>query len=255
MLKGKTALVTGSTSGIGLGIAKALADQGANIIINGFGPPDAIEAERVALEKRGVTARYNGADLSKQEAIEAMFAEVGPVDILVNNAGVQFVAPIVDFPADKWNLIINLNLSATFHATKAVLPHMIANKWGRIINVASAHGLRASPFKGAYVAAKHGVIGFTKVTGIETAEQGITCNAICPGYVDTPLVRGQIAGQAKAHNMSEEQVIHDVILAKQPNRAFVTVEQLAATAVFLCSPAADTITGTAISVDGGWTAE
>lgn len=255
MLTGKTALVTGSTSGIGLGIARALSAQGANIILNGFGAPEQIDAARASLEANGTTARYHGADLSQGPAITQMFAEVGPVDILVNNAGIQHVAPIASFPDDRWDLLMRVNLSAVFFATKLVLPHMQAQQWGRIINIASAHGLRASPFKSAYVAAKHGVIGLTKVTALEMAEQGVTCNAICPGYVDTPLVRGQIADQAKLRDMSEQQVIREVILAKQPTKAFVKVEELAALTVFLCSNAADSITGAALSVDGGWTAE
>src|SRR5438270_627712 len=225
MFKGSTALVTGSTSGIGLGVAAATAAKGVNIVLNGFGNTGEIENLRAKLAADyGVTVRYDGADLSKQDAIEAMMgkllAEFGCVDILVNNAGIQFVAPIDEFPVDKWNAILALNLTASFHTIRLALPAMKAKKWGRILNVASAHALVASPFKSAYVAAKHGVLGLTKTVALEVAQQGITCNAICPGYVKTPLVEAQIADQAKARGISEEAVMRDVILAAQPTRRF-----------------------------------
>jgi 3-hydroxybutyrate dehydrogenase len=258
-LKGKTAIVTGSTSGIGLGIAEAFAGSGAGIVLNGFG--DAVEIERTRSDiaaKHNVRVTYSGADMSKPPAIAGMVKDAikdhGKVDILVNNAGIQFVAPIDEFPEAKWDAILAINLSSAFHATKAVLPGMKERKWGRIINVASAHGLVASAFKSAYVAAKHGVVGLTKVTAMETAELGITCNAICPGYVWTPLVQKQIPEQAKAHNMSEEEVIKKVLLVNQPNKKFATVEEMGALAVFLCSDGAASMTGTALPVDGGWTA-
>ncbi|HUZ74633.1 MAG TPA: 3-hydroxybutyrate dehydrogenase [Stellaceae bacterium] len=258
-LAGKAAIVTGSTSGIGLGIAQALAQAGADIMLNGFG--DAGEIERIRAElaaEHKVKAVYDGADMSKPDAIAAMVANAaktfGKVDIVVNNAGIQFVAPIDEFPVARWDAIIAINLSSAFHTTRAALPGMKQRKWGRIINIASAHGLIASPFKSAYVAAKHGMVGFTKVTALEGAELGITCNAICPGYVWTPLVEGQLDGQAKAHNMTREQVIHDVLLAEQPNKRFATVEEMGALAAFLCSDGAASITGAALPVDGGWTA-
>ena len=258
-LAGKAAIVTGSTSGIGLGIAQALAQAGADIMLNGFG--DAKEIERIREElaaEAKVKVVYDGADMSKPDAIAAMVTNAtkafGKVDIVVNNAGIQYVAPIDEFPVAKWDAIIAINLSSAFHTTRAVLPGMKARKWGRIVNIASAHGLVASPFKSAYVAAKHGMVGLTKVTALEVAELGITCNAICPGYVWTPLVEGQLDEQAKAHNMTREQVIHDVLLAQQPNKRFATVEEMGALATFLCSEAAASITGTALPVDGGWTA-
>jgi 3-hydroxybutyrate dehydrogenase len=259
MLKGKVAIVTGSTSGIGLGIAEAFAGAGASVVLNGFGDAAEIEATRSGVASRhGVKATYSGADMSKPAAIAGMVADAirdhGKVDILVNNAGIQFVAPIDEFPEAKWDAILAINLSSAFHATKAVLPGMKQRKWGRIINVASAHGLVASAFKSAYVAAKHGVVGLTKVTAMETAEDGITCNAICPGYVWTPLVQKQIPEQAKAHGMSEEEVVRKVLLANQPNKRFATVEEMGALAVFLCSQGAASMTGTALPVDGGWTA-
>jgi 3-hydroxybutyrate dehydrogenase len=258
-LAGKSAIVTGSTSGIGLGIALALAQAGADIMLNGFGDAKEIEKIRADLaEEHKVKCVYDGADMSKPDAIAAMVANAaktfGKVDIVVNNAGIQFVAPIEEFPTAKWDAIIAINLSSAFHSTKAVLPGMKSRKWGRIINIASAHGLVASPFKSAYVAAKHGMLGLTKTTALEVAELGITCNAICPGYVWTPLVESQLDGQAKAHNMTREQVIHDVLLAQQPNKRFATVEEMGALAAFLCSDAAASITGTAMPVDGGWTA-
>jgi 3-hydroxybutyrate dehydrogenase len=258
-LAGKSAIVTGSTSGIGLGIAQALAQAGAEIMLNGFGDPleiEKIRAELAAESKAKIV--YDGADMSKPESIAAMCANAakifGKIDIVVNNAGIQFVAPIDEFPVARWDAIIAINLSSAFHTTRAVLPGMKQRKWGRIVNIASAHGLVGSPFKSAYVAAKHGMVGFTKVTALEVAELGITCNAICPGYVWTPLVEKQIPEQAKAHNMTNEQVIHDVLLASQPNRKFATVEEMGALAAFLCSDAAASITGTALPVDGGWTA-
>jgi 3-hydroxybutyrate dehydrogenase len=258
-LAGRAAIVTGSTSGIGLGIAEALARQGASILINGFGDPDEIERLRARLAaEHGVRALFDGADMSKPEAIARMAAraadELGPVDILVNNAGIQHVSPIESFPPEKWDAVIAIDLSSAFHTTRAVLAGMKARKWGRIINVASAHGLIASPFKAAYVAAKHGLVGLTKVTALEGAESNITCNAICPGYVWTPLVEKQIDDQAKAHGISREAVIRDVLLAQQPNKRFATVEEIGALTAFLCSEAATSITGTALPVDGGWTA-
>lgn len=258
-LSGKTALVTGSTSGIGLAYAKALAAEGANVIINGFGDAAAIEAERVGLEQAsGAGARYSGHDLTKVDQIEAMMAEAadafGGVDILINNAGMQHVAPVEEFPLDKWDLILALNLTAAFHTTRLALPHMKATKWGRIIQTASAHSLVASPFKSAYVTAKHGLAGFTKTVALEVATFGITANCISPGYVWTPLVENQIPDTMKARGLTREQVINDVLLAGQPTKQFVTAEQVAAMALFLCGDAASQITGANLSVDGGWTA-
>ena len=258
-LKGKTALVTGSTSGIGLGIAKAFAAAGARLIINGFGDADAIEAERAGLEAlSGEKAAYDGADLTKHEAIAEMFAradaDFGGVDILVNNAGTQFVSPIEDFPVEKWDLILALNLSSAFHTIRHAVPGMRKKKWGRIIGTASAHSLVASPFKSAYVAAKHGLAGLTKTVALEVAEAGITANCISPGYVWTPLVENQIPDTMKARGMTREQVINDVLLAGQPTKQFVTVEQVAALATFLTRDEAANITGANLSVDGGWTA-
>jgi len=260
MFRGKTALITGSTSGIGLGIARQLASQGANIILNGFGDAAQIESTRAQIaEQYGVAVRYDGADLSKQDQIEAMMAkalaEFGCIDILVNNAGIQFVAPIDEFPVEKWNAIVNLNLSATFHAVRLALPAMKAKGWGRIINIASAHALVASPFKGAYVAAKHGIAGLTKTVALEVAEQGITMNAVCPGYVWTPLVEKQIPDTAKARGITEQQVIDDVLLKAQPTKKFVTIEQVAGLTAFLASDIAASITGAIIPIDGGWTAQ
>jgi len=254
-LAGKTAVITGSTSGIGLGIAGALAGAGANVVLNSFTdrPEDHALAARLATD-HGVSVRYLAADMSDPDATRALIARAGVCDILVNNAGIQHVAAIEDFPADRWAMILAVNLSSAFHATAAALPGMKARGWGRIINVASAHGLTASPFKSAYVAAKHGIVGLTKVAALEVAGQGITANAICPGYVLTPLVEAQIPGQMAAHDLSRDAVISQVMLARQPSRQFVTVEQIGGTAVFLCSAAADQITGTTISVDGGWTA-
>jgi 3-hydroxybutyrate dehydrogenase len=258
-LRGRTALVTGSTSGIGLGIARAFAGAGANVVINGFGVETEIEKLRAGLaEEFGVEVMFSNADMSKAEPIAAMIARVantlGPVDVLVNNAGIQHVAPLESFPPEKWDAGLAINLTAAFHTTRAVIGSMKARKWGRIINVASAHALVASPFKSAYVAAKHGIVGLTKVTALEAAESGVTCNAICPGYVWTPLVEKQIEDQAKAHNISRQDVIRDVLLAQQPNKRFATVQEIGALALFLCSEAALSITGAALPVDGGWTA-
>ncbi|HEY0314083.1 MAG TPA: 3-hydroxybutyrate dehydrogenase [Allosphingosinicella sp.] len=257
-LKGKTALVTGSTSGIGLAIARALAGKGANVVLNGFGDPDEIERTRAALEQAGGQALYSAADLTKSEAIEAMMAEAaeefGGVDILVNNAGTQHVAPVDEFPPEKWDLIIALNLSAVFHTTRLALPHMKAKGWGRVINTASAHSLVASPNKAPYVASKHGVAGFTKAAALETAQAGVTVNCISPGYVWTSLVENQIPDTMKARGLTREQVMNDVLLAAQPTKKFVTVDQVAALALFLCRDEASAITGANLSMDGGWTA-
>jgi 3-hydroxybutyrate dehydrogenase len=258
-LAGKAAIVTGSTSGIGLGIARALAEAGADIVLNGFGPEAEIERARAAIEEEhAVDVVYSPADMSKPDSIAAMIElarrRSGGVDILVNNAGIQHVAPLESFPVEKWEQILAINLSSAFHTTRLVLPAMRERGWGRIINVASAHALIASPFKSAYVAAKHGVLGLTRVTALETAEDGITCNAICPGYVYTPLVEAQIDGQAKAHGLPRERVIREVLLAQQPNKRFATVEEMGAVALFLASDAAASITGAALPVDGGWTA-
>ncbi len=259
-LRGKTALVTGSTSGIGLAIAKGLAAAGANIMLNGMGDAAAIEAERAGLEKEfGVKALFNGADLTKADQIAGLIKEIddklGGVDILVNNAGIQHVSPIEDFPPEKWDAIIGLNLTASFHTTRLTFAAMKAKKWGRIVNIASAHALVASEFKSAYVAAKHGLLGFTKTIALEGAQFGITANAICPGYVHTPLVDKQIPDTMKARGMTEEQVIKDVILAAQPTKQFVTVEDITALAVFLCSDAGKSINGAPLSIDGGWVAQ
>lgn len=258
-LHGKTALVTGSTSGIGLGIAKALAAEGANLVINGFGDAAAIEAERAALEQiSGGKAIYDAADLTKVDAITEMFAradaDMGGVDILVNNAGTQFVSPVEDFPVEKWDMILALNLTSAFHTIRHAVPGMRKKGWGRIIGTASAHSLVASPYKSAYVAAKHGLAGLTKAVALEVASAGITVNCISPGYVWTPLVEGQIPDTMKARGMTREQVINDVLLAGQPTKQFVTVEQVAAMALFLTRDEAANITGANLSVDGGWTA-
>lgn len=260
MLKGKTALVTGSTSGIGQAIATRMAKEGANVVINGFGDADEIEAYRASLEADyGVKALYLGTDLTKVDAIEDMFKQVkntfGGIDVLVNNAGVQHVSPVEEFPVEKWNLIIALNLSASFHTIRLAMPMMKEAGWGRIINTASAHALVASPYKAAYVAAKHGIAGLTKVVALEGAEHGVRCNAICPGYVLTPLVEGQIADTAKTRGITEEEVKKDVMLKAQPTKEFVTVEQVAGMAVFLCSDDANQINGTLLSMDGGWCAQ
>ena len=257
MLKGKSAIVTGSSRGIGLGIARALAAQGANVMLNGFGDADQIETLRFTLAREtGVKVAYSGADMSQPEAIRAMAdaarSEFGQVDIIVNNAGIQHVAPVEDFPEEKWNAILAINLSSAFHLIRAVVPEMKERRWGRIVNVASAHGLTASPFKSAYVAAKHGMIGLSKTVALEVAEFGITCNTVCPGYVKTPLVEKQIADQAKAHGISPENVVRDVLLSHQARKEFVQVEELAALTVFLCSDAAASMTATALAMDGGW---
>jgi 3-hydroxybutyrate dehydrogenase len=259
MLKGKVAVVTGSTSGIGLGIAEGLAAEGADVVLNGFGDAAEIERIRAGLaDRHRVRVLYSAADMSKTADIEAMIQltrrELGRLDVLVNNAGIQHVAPIDEFPLDKLEAIIDINLNAAFKAIHFGLPLMKANGWGRIVNITSAHAHVASPFKSAYVAAKHGLLGLTKAVALEVAEQGITCNAVSPGYVLTPLVQKQIPDTAKARGISEEAVIRDVLLAAQPTRQFVTTEQIAATTLFLCSDAAASITGTSISVDGGWTA-
>jgi 3-hydroxybutyrate dehydrogenase len=254
-LQGKTAVVTGSNSGIGLGVARALAGAGANVVLNSFTdrPEDHALAAALAAEF-GVEARYVMADLSKAEDARGLIEAAGACDILVNNAGIQHVAPVDEFPVDKWNAIIAINLSSAFHTSAIALPMMRKAGWGRIVNIASAHGLTASPFKSAYIAAKHGVVGLTKTVALETAEEAITCNAICPGYVLTPLVEAQIPDQMKVHGMDRETVIREVMLTRQPSKQFATVEQLGGTTVFLCSEAAAQITGTTISVDGGWTA-
>jgi 3-hydroxybutyrate dehydrogenase len=260
MLKGKSALVTGSTSGIGLGYARALAAEGANVTINGFGDAAAIEKERSGIEKDfGVKAVYSAADMTKPAEIADMIKTAeqtfGALDILINNAGIQYVAPIEEFPIEKWDQIIAINLSAAFHAMRAAVPGMKARKWGRIISTASAHSLVASPFKSAYVTAKHGLAGLTKTVALETATFGVTVNCISPGYVWTPLVEKQIPDTAKARGMTEEQVKRDVILAAQPTKEFITVEEVASLAIYLCSDAAKAITGANLSIDGGWTAE
>lgn len=254
-LTGKTAIITGSNSGIGLGVARELARAGADVVLNSF--TDSAEDHALAASlaaEFGVAARYIRADMSKGADCRALVAQAGRCDILVNNAGIQHVAPVDEFPVEKWDAIIAINLSSAFHTTAAALPLMRAAGWGRVVNIASAHGLTASPFKSAYIAAKHGVVGLTKTVALETAEEPITCNAICPGYVLTPLVEAQIPDQMKVHGMDRETVIREVMLTRQPSRQFATVEQLGGTTVFLCSDAAAQITGTTISVDGGWTA-
>ncbi len=260
MLAEKSALITGSTSGIGLAIARALAGAGCNIVLNGFGNVDEIESLRRGIEEEySVRAQYSAADMTKPAEIKIMvenaIATFGGVDILVNNAGIQHVAPIDEFPVEKWDAIIAIDLSSAFHTTRAVLPVMKAKRWGRIINIASAHGLVASPFKSAYVAAKHGIVGLTKVIALEVAEQGITCNAICPGYVQTPLVEGQIEDTAKARGISREAVMRDVLLAAQPTKQFVQPGHIGSLVVYLASDAAASITGSALTIDGGWTAQ
>ena len=260
MTQGKNAIITGSTSGIGLGIAEAMAAAGMNVMLNGFGDAEEIEAIRSRLaESNGVKVAYNGADMTKPEEIEALVQEterdLGQVDVVVNNAGIQNVQPIEEFPVAKWDAILAINLSSAFHTIRLTLGGMKERGWGRVINIASAHGLVASPFKSAYVAAKHGMLGLTKTVALEVAEQGVTVNAICPGYVLTPLVKNQIPDTAKARGITEEEVIKDVMLGNQPTKQFVTTEQLGGLAVFLCSDAAASITGTALPMDGGWTAQ
>jgi 3-hydroxybutyrate dehydrogenase len=260
MLRGKRAIVTGSTSGIGQGIAAALAAEGCDIVLNGFGDPPVIERLRAGLaERHGVRAYYIAADMAKPADIRALVngaaERLGGVDILVNNAGIQHVAPIVDFPEERWDAVIAINLSAAFHATKAALPLMAKQAWGRVINIASAHGLVASGEKAAYVSAKHGLVGLTKVTAIETANHGVTCNAICPGWVLTPLVAQQIEGRARAQGITVERAREDLVREKQPMLDYTTPEKIGALAVFLCGEAASTITGAALSIDGGWVAQ
>lgn len=254
-LFGKRAVVTGSNSGIGLGVAEALAAAGVEVVLNSF--TDRPEDHALARDlgaKHGVTVRYIAADMSKGAECRALIERAGGCDILVNNAGIQYVSPIEDFPVEKWDAILAVNLSSAFHTTAAALPGMKARGWGRIVNIASAHGLTASPYKSAYIAAKHGIVGLSKTTALEVAGQGITCNAICPGYVLTPLVEAQIPEQMKVHGMDRETVIREVMLLRQPSRQFATVEQIGGTTVYLCSAAADQVTGTTISIDGGWTA-
>ncbi|WP_372340482.1 3-hydroxybutyrate dehydrogenase [Parvularcula sp. IMCC14364] len=259
MLQGKNAIITGSTSGIGLGFAQGLAAQGANIVMNGFGDADEIEKNRLQLEQHGVKAIYNGADMTKPAEIAALVSEAketfGSIDILVNNAGIQKVSPIDEFPDDKWDAIIAINLSSAFHTIKHSVPIMKSQGSGRIINLASVHGLVASPFKSAYVAAKHGIIGLTKTVALEVAEYGITCNAICPGYVETPLVAGQITDTAKARGMTEEEVKNNVMLKAQPTKRFITYDQLNGLIVYLCSEAGAGANGASINIDGGWVAQ
>ncbi|HLG82051.1 MAG TPA: 3-hydroxybutyrate dehydrogenase [Bradyrhizobium sp.] len=260
MLKGKVAIVTGSTSGIGLGIAKELAGLGADLVLNGFGDAGEIEAIRGGIEREhGVRVVYDGADMSKEQAVRGLIAKTiekfGRLDILVNNAGIQFTAPIEDFPAAKWNAILDINLSAAFHGIAAAVPQMKKQRWGRIVNIASTHGLVASTHKAAYVAAKHGLVGLTKVVGLETAGSGVTCNTVCPGWVQTPLVEKQICDIAARKHISQKEAAEEILAEKQPSLDFVSPSQLGGTVAFLCSAAADQITGTAISVDGGWTAQ
>ena len=260
MPQGRTAIVTGSTSGIGLGFAEAFAGAGMNVMLNGFGDAAEIEAIRAGLANRhGVTVCYHGADMTKPDEIASLVerteTEIGPVDVLVNNAGIQHVSPVEEFPCDKWDAILAINLSSAFHTIRLTLGGMKQRGWGRVINLASAHGLVASPYKSAYVAAKHGMLGLTKTVALEVAEHGVTVNAICPGYVLTPLVEKQIPDTAKARGLTVEQVKRDVLLGAQPTKRFVTTEQLGALAVFLCSDAAASITGAALPVDGGWTAQ
>jgi 3-hydroxybutyrate dehydrogenase len=255
----RSALVTGSTSGIGLAIASELAAGGYNLVLNGFGDPEPIETIRSQLAaQHGVDVLYDGADMSRPQAIEAMLqraaASWGGIDVLVNNAGIQHVAPVDEFPVEKWDAILAINLSAAFHTTRLALPHMKFNRWGRVVNIASAHALVASPFKSAYVAAKHGIAGFTKAVALEVAEAGITANAVCPGYVMTPLVEKQIPDTARARGLSEAEVVRDVLLAAQPTKRFVTTDEVARLVGFLCSDAAASITGTVMPIDGGWTA-
>jgi 3-hydroxybutyrate dehydrogenase len=257
-LSGRSAVITGSTSGIGRAIAERFALEGANVMLNGFGDPTAIESQRADMERLGVKVAHHGADMMKPGEVTDLVVQAGKlfgaVDILVNNAGIQHVAPVDEFPVEKWDQILAINLSAAFHATRAALPGMKARKWGRVINMASIHGLVASPFKSAYIAAKHGIVGFTKTVALEVAEMGITANAICPGYALTPIVENQIEDQSKVHGIPREEVVRQVILANQPTKQFIRVEDLASLALYLASDASAGITGTAIPVDGGWTA-
>ncbi|MDU8941866.1 3-hydroxybutyrate dehydrogenase [Ovoidimarina sediminis] len=254
-LSGKTAIITGSNSGLGLGIARAFAAEGIDVVLNSFTDTEEDHALAAEIaEEHGVTARYIKADMSKGNEARGLIEAAGACDILVNNAGIQHVAPVDEFPADKWDAIIAINLSSAFHTTAAALPMMRKAGWGRVVNIASAHGLRASPYKSAYVAAKHGIVGLTKTVALECAQEPITCNAICPGYVLTPIIEKQLPDQMKTHNMDRETVLREVILVKQPSREFATIEQVAGAALFLCSPHGDQIRGTTISLDGGWTA-
>jgi 3-hydroxybutyrate dehydrogenase len=260
MLKDKVAIITGSTSGIGLGTARELAKLGANLVLNGLGDPGEIEAIRSGIERdHGVRAVYDGADMSKADAVRGLITttvkKFGRLDILVNNAGIQFTAPVDEFPIAKWDAILGINLSAAFHGIAIAVPQMKKQRWGRIINIASTHGLVASTHKAAYVAAKHGLVGLTKVVGLETAGSGVTCNAVCPGWVRTPLIEKQISDMAAQRGISQKQAVEDLLSEKQPSLDFASPEQLGGTVAFLCSPAADQITGTTISVDGGWTAQ
>lgn len=259
MLAGKTAVITGSTSGIGQGIARSLAEQGANVVLNGFGDADQIEKDRSEMAKEcGTDVVYHGADMTKPDEIADLISfsvkTFGSIDILVNNAGIQYVAPVDEFPVEKWDAIIAINMSSAFHTVQHALPHMKKQGWGRIVNIASAHALVASPYKSAYVTAKHGVAGLTKAVALETAEEGITCNSVCPGYVWTPLVENQIADTAEARGITVEEVKKDVLLAAQSTKQFVTVEQIGGVVNFLCSDAAANVTGAVMPVDGGWTA-
>jgi len=253
-LEGRTALVTGSTSGIGRGIAELYAAEGANVVLNGFGEPGAIEELRAKLARHGVKAGYDAADMSRAADIEAMMSRIGDIDILVNNAGIQFVSPVDEFPPERWDAIIAINLTSAFHTTRLALPAMKRKRWGRVINIASAHGLVASPNKSAYVAAKHGIIGFTKTVALEVAEHGVTANSICPGFVYTPLVEKQIQDRARERGITPERAAKDVILEPQPTKEFVKVDEIAAMALYLATPSAASINGAAISIDGGWTA-
>ena len=260
MAANRNAVVTGSTSGIGLGIARGLAESGMNVMLNGFGDADEIESVQASMAADfGVDVRYSPADMTKPAEIREMIAtataELGSVDVVVNNAGIQFVAPVEEFPDEKWDAIIAINLSSAFHTAKAAIPGMKAQGWGRIVNLASAHGLVASPFKSAYVSAKHGMLGLTKTVALEVAETGVTVNAICPGYVKTPLVEAQIPDTAKARGITEEEVVRDVLLEAQPTKRFVEVDEVASLAVYLCSDAAASITGAALQIDGGWVAQ
>jgi len=260
MLKDRNALITGSSSGIGLGIARRFAAAGMNVVMNGIESADQVEQERIDIEKEhGVTVVYKQADMSKPEEVQGLIetgeSRLGSVDVLVNNAGIQFVSPVEEFPTEKWDAIIAINLSSAFHTIKWALPGMKQRGWGRVINIASAHGLVASPYKSAYVAAKHGILGLTKTVALETAEHGVTVNAICPAYVWTPLVEKQIPDTAKSRGISEQEVIDDVLLRAQPTKQFVTIEQVAELACFLCGDSAGSITGASLSMDGGWTAQ